>query len=428
MRDLEELLAQRKKDIENLEAPFILEERLKGVLSTKKRKNKKGLIAALLICLFLVSYNLDTLAFYGKKILGFEELMWGSLKGLNELGEGQPVNESYTFGNGVSITIDGIMVDDNQLLAFYTIKDPSGKVDQVLSYTVEYRGIFGKYTMRSGQGILNEDNTEFKHIDSFEPPKALEKTLRFYFPLKYGDTYEEGVIEVKLDRQKAMGFMIKDKIRKTLVVDDSRIHFDSITATPTQTVITGSIGSKFDLAREAVSGERTRVELSVDLYADGKKIEGTGSGMSTSIKGITFDVLFDALPKETKKLEIKLSELTKTKDTHGEIILKEGMETQRLEVEGQEVFVKGVRRDRNNTYVTLNTREGVIFRKIYLKVDGTDIPLEKMVEESMDKLTTGEIRHERTLQFKGTGENMKLLFKRICYTHTYDERIEIPVQ
>ncbi|MTI54902.1 DUF4179 domain-containing protein [Geosporobacter ferrireducens] len=428
MRDLEELLRQRQKDLENLEAPPILEERLRGALSAKKRKNNRGLVAVLLICLFLVSYNFDTLAFYGKRILGFEELMWGTLKDLNELGEGQPVNESYTFGNGVTITLDGIMVDDNQLLAFYTIKDPSGKVDQVRSYTVEYRGIFGKYTMRSGQGILNEDNTEFKNIDSFEPPKAFEKTLKFYFPLKYGDTYEEGMIEIKLDRRKAMGFMIKDKIRQTITVDGTHIHFDTITATPTQTVITGSVGSRFDLVKEAISGERTRVQVLTELYADGKKIEQTGSGMSTTLERITFDVIFDALPKGVKKLEIKLAELTKTKDIHTVVVLKDGMETEKLEIEGQEVLVKEVRTEGSSTYVTIDTREDIIFRKIYLEADGKEIPLEKMMEEKLEKLVTGEIRRERVLHFKGNGENMKLLFKRICYTQAYNKRIEISVQ
>ena len=428
MRDIEELLRQRQKDLENLEAPPILEERLRGALSTKKSKNSRPLVAVLLVCLLLVSYNLDTLAFYGKKILGFEELMWGTLQDLNELGEGQSINESYTFGNGVTVTMEGIMVDDNQLLAFYTVKDPSGKVDLARFHTTMYRGIFGRYMMRSGQGKLSDNNTEIKNIFSFEPPKAFEKTLKFYFPLKYDDIYEEGIIAVKLDRRKAMGFMIKDKIRQTITVDSSHIHFDTITATPTQTVITGSVGSRFDLVKEAISGERTRVQLMTELYADGKRIEQRGSGMSTSLEGITFDVSFDALPRDVKKLEIRLVELTKTKDTYEEVVLKEGMEMAKLEVEGQEVLIKGVRRAGNSTYVTIDTREDVIFRRIYLEADGNEIPLERMTGENLDKLITGEIRHERILQFKGMGENMKLLFKRICYAQTYDERIEILVK
>ncbi|SHJ61938.1 protein of unknown function [Geosporobacter subterraneus DSM 17957] len=377
---------------------------------------------------FLISYNFDTLAFYGKRILGFEELMWGTLKDLNELGEGQPVNESYTFGNGVTVTLDGIMVDDNQLLAFYTVKDPSGKVDQANFNPVAYGGLFGRYMMHSGQGIINEDNSEIRNINSYEPPKAFEKTLKFYFPLKYGDIYEEGMIAVKLDRQKAMGFMIKDKIRQTITIDGTHIHFDTITATPTQTVITGSVGSKFDLVKEAVSGERTRVQVLTELYADGIKIEQTGSSMSTSLEGITFKVRFDALPKGVKKLEIKLTEMTKTKDIHTAVVLKDGMETEKLEVEGQEVLIKGVRTEGSNTYVTIDTREDIIFRKIYLEADGEEFPLEKMMEERLEKLVTGEIRRERILHFKGNGESMKLLFKRICYTQAYHKGIEISVQ
>lgn len=50
-------------------------------------------------------------------------------KQLNQLGKGQTIGKSHTFSNGVSLTLDYVMLDENQLLLFYTIYDPIGHVD-----------------------------------------------------------------------------------------------------------------------------------------------------------------------------------------------------------------------------------------------------------------------------------------------------------
>ena len=68
-----------------------------------------------------MAYQSDTLAFYGKRLIGYDPIMNGTLKQLNQLGKGQSINKSYTYKNGVVLSLDGIMLDDNQCLAYYTI-------------------------------------------------------------------------------------------------------------------------------------------------------------------------------------------------------------------------------------------------------------------------------------------------------------------
>ncbi|MEW9122614.1 MAG: DUF4179 domain-containing protein [Thermotaleaceae bacterium] len=428
MKDIEELFQKKQSEVNSLQAPPQLEERLRNALSTKKRKKGNRWIAVILIGVLLFSYHFDAIAFYSKKILGYEEIMSETLRDLNELGAGQDVNKSYTFKNGMVVTIEGIMVDHSQLLLFYTIRDPKGKIEDADLHMVHYNTWLGGYHINSGQGILSEDNKEIKNIATFDPPKAFTKTLRFSFPLRHEENYEEGVITVQLDRRKAMGFRIKQRINQTMIIDGSRVHFETIIATPTQTIVSGSIGSPVDLVKEVLSGERARFEIETEIFADGEPINQLGGGMRTDSKGITFHSRFDALPKEIKSLEISLKELTKTKDIKEELEIEPRMEAKRLSLEGQDVLIEKVEVYDNNTFVTINTKEDVIFRKIYLEADGKQIPLDKMLDSQLDKLENGEIRHRRKLQFLDSGEELKLLFRRICYTSEYGKRIQIPIQ
>ncbi len=74
---------------------------------------------------------MDTLAYYGKKLIGYDMVMNGTLQELNQLGKGQEIGEAYTFQNGVTLSLDGIMLDGNQLLAFYTLYDPRGTIGEI---------------------------------------------------------------------------------------------------------------------------------------------------------------------------------------------------------------------------------------------------------------------------------------------------------
>ncbi|NLP44165.1 MAG: DUF4179 domain-containing protein, partial [Peptococcaceae bacterium] len=136
---VEELLEQEKQRIGNLAVPAEMEDRLKAALAKVPQKNPqrksnfKLKVAAAILVFFLFSYNLDTFAYYGKQLIGYEKVMNGTLQELNEMGKGQSINKSHTFPNGVKVILDGIMLDDNNLVLFYRIQDPAGKVMEVYS-------------------------------------------------------------------------------------------------------------------------------------------------------------------------------------------------------------------------------------------------------------------------------------------------------
>ena len=79
-------------------------------LSIKKNKTIRTKVAALIILVLLLGYNMDTLAYYGKQLIGYESIMDGTLSELNNLGKGQIIDKSYIFKSGVKVTLDGIML------------------------------------------------------------------------------------------------------------------------------------------------------------------------------------------------------------------------------------------------------------------------------------------------------------------------------
>src|SRR5699024_3050744 len=147
-----------------------MEVRLRATLDSipnKKRSfNIKGKIAVLIIIALLIGYNANTLAYYAKELIGYDNVMNGTLQELNELGRGQIIDKSYTFKNGIKVTLDGIMLDDNNLILFHTIKDPSGNVeDAYLDLEIhQLEGLFGTTYKYGGYGEINEDGTEMKWI------------------------------------------------------------------------------------------------------------------------------------------------------------------------------------------------------------------------------------------------------------------------
>jgi hypothetical protein len=189
MNEFESIFEQEKIDLKGVEIPEELEERLRKALDqkavVKKKKYNIGKIAAACLVLLLIGYNFDSLAFYSKKIIGYNDVMNGTLKQLNELGKGQIIDEKYVFKNGVTILVDGIMLDESQLLVFYTIESPAGESDEMMPM-FGLKGLLRQYSPESGQGIRNSTNTELKGVQSFEAPHFFEKTLELSFRIFEG--------------------------------------------------------------------------------------------------------------------------------------------------------------------------------------------------------------------------------------------------
>ncbi|WP_026478503.1 DUF4179 domain-containing protein [Alkaliphilus transvaalensis] len=436
MKKVEELLLDRKKQIEAMEVPLELEDRLTTVLKNKGRKNKKILnrkwlqVAAILLIVFMVSYNFNTLAYYSKKLLGYDNVMNGTLKELNELGRGQVIGESYTFENGITITLDGVMMDEGQLLAFFTVKEPSGALEaSEYPSQMHLKGLTRNYRMLYGQGEIIEGENEIKWLMAFEAPRFYEKSLQFKTSLKLEDHWEEASINFTIDRSKAMKPSLKKNINKTFQVEYTTIKVESIVASPTQTIINGRLQSIFQLAKDQMLGERMRPnQVNIKLLANGKEVHNFGAGLTTDLNGMTFENRFDALPTDLHTLEIHLESFSVDRDVEGEVELNKNQDNSNIEVLGKEIKIDGVLEENGNTYVTITTAEDIVLTKVYLIIDGSRVNLKETVAVGYDKLQDGSIVHTRTLNFPSTGEKLQLNIERMSFTEDYNQIIKIPVE
>lgn len=434
MSEVEKILSDKKLEIDKIKVPDELEDRLRSALenaSVKKRKEYKWIlkVASLIIAVILVGYNIDTLAFYGKKLMGFDEVMTDTLKELNEMGKGQVIDKSYTFKNGVKVTLDGAMLDDNQLLLFYSIKNQKGEIDKFnIEGNTQIEGALGKHYMRSGEGKMNDSKTEIKWKSEFEKPNLLEKKLKWSFALREGNKIETGEISFILDKNKAMGHTLKKNISESIKVDQGSIKFDSIVASPTATYIKGTIQNIFELAKGELTGEGFRPSsLDIKLVANGKEVQVQGGGMSTNMNGIKFDSKFDALPKDLKTLQIKLASFGTNNKVEEEIELKDKEKDRTIKILGKEVIINNVYEADGNTYVTITTEDKVILSKVYLIVDGKRVKLDKTIPVNQDKKSNGTLTHARTLSFKATGKDKRLEVKGITYDKVYNQVIDVQV-
>lgn len=434
MKDIEKILIEKKKEVDKIRVPDELEMRLSTALEKvqkqKRRKiNWKVKAAAACIAILILGYNFDTLAFYGKKLIGYDDIMNGSLRQLNELGKGQIIDKSYTFKNGITVTLDGIMLDENQLLAFYVVKDPEKNIDKVDMYSnLSIEGLFKSYTMNSAVGKINKEKTEMSYIARFPSPLFFEKKLSLNFALMENKELEEGEIDFKLDRNKAMGHTLKKSLNKIITVDETNIRFESILASPTVTIIKGKIQNIIELAKDEIKGERFRPDsFNIEILANGKKISEQSSGLSTDLGGITFEFGFDALPYDLKDLQIKLVSFGADHDVKERIKLDNDYEKLVSNILGQNIKINEVYESKGDTYITITTEKSVILTRVYLIMDGERVELKETLKGNYDKLKDGTVLHTRTLHFPGTGKELELDIQRMTYEKIYNKIINVSV-
>lgn len=436
-----------KERIENIKVPIDMEDKLREALDVipKKKGRFKVKVASILIAILLLGYNADTLAYYGKRLIGYESIMNGTLRELNELGKGQIIDKSYIFKNGLKLTLDGIMIDDNNMVVFYTIYSPDGKVEDTndgdtmgIVYII---GAENKVFTGGGVGEINEDGTEMKWvITTHEAPKFFEKNLKLTMDYTYenGDV-ENGEIPFKIDRSQAVGKSIKMNIDKKIKLGNRNIKVQSLTASPISTVVKGKIQNILELGLDTISKNRIRPEnIEMALIADGKIVDIQGSGISTDMKGTRFDIRFDALPQDTKNLQLKLISLGADFDVKEEIDLIKG-KSRDIQVLEQSVRIDDVYEKDGNTYIVITTEKNTRLSKVSLNIDGEIVPLEATISNNFEEeayedrisINFGEelyenktgIDYTRTLEFKGVGEKLTLEIERIRYDKSYDEVI-----
>jgi hypothetical protein len=428
------MLNDKKLEMDELIVPEELEARLNNSLQNKsfhKRKNSnwKMKIAVLAIAFMLATYNMDALAFYGRELLGFDNIMNGTLKELNKRGMGQSIDKSYTFTSGIKVTLNGVMIDDNQLLAFYTIENPDGNVEELNFYSAHMKGAIGMHNPESAQGEYSEDKSTIKWVGEFEPPHAFEKRLTWVFSVNIDGRYEEGNLSFVLDRDKAMGHTLKSRLNKSIKVDGTDLNFDSITASPTTTVVKGTVQNIFELAKDQISGERIfSPNFNIQLLANGNEVQQQGSGMSTDMKGMTFEARYDALPRDLEKLQLHLVSFGAEHEVNEQIKLNKDAKPETIQVKGQDITIEKIEEIKGETLLTITTEESVTLSRVYLLADNNKVELTETLSSTYDKKVDGMITHTRTLRFKFIAKDVQLDIQRMKYIKAYDEYIDIPIE
>lgn len=421
MTDLEQKLAEEKKRLDETTAPEELDGRLRAALEKTPKRKKSRMpqwisVAAALLLLSFVGYQYNSFAYYGKKLLGFEEIMPDTLSKLNEAGNGQNIDKKMTLQDGSEFTVDGILADENQFVLYYTLSNSEGLEEDILF--ADLTGLFTHSSSRFGTSSMNDDGTQLKGIQTFEPvsPFAKKLTLGFYDNIKQG--WKE--IEFPYDPSSAMQTELKQSIKKSVQVDQGRIRFDSITATPSQTTIKGKLKvDNFDRILLGFGG--------VKLLANGESYEQISGGVSSSFNGNVFTIDYDALPEELDSLALSVETFVGYKKVDETIFLTAGEETSG-DLGGTEIIISKMDVTLNGLEIKVATEQNILLDDVTVQVGDNKVPLKTTIGQDYVTDENGQDYKVRTLLFDTDQYPDAISVKGIHYEKKYGETIEIPVR
>ncbi|MDV2682912.1 DUF4179 domain-containing protein [Alkalihalophilus lindianensis] len=430
MNEIEKRLVEERKRLESVHAPDELESRLRhalGQIPPKKRKPTKSIWKlATVVALFfivIVGYQFNGFAYYGKKLLGFEEVASGTLNDLNDAGMGQVIDKKVELKDGTTLVIDGVMTDANQLIMYYTLHNQTGLQGDVYEMISIDRmtGFLTNSHVESGTSIMNDDGTEIKGMMTFEPVSAFSKQLTLhYWQYDEGSLVNENHLTFAYNPNQAMQTEIKQSINETLEVDRGRITFKTITATPTVTVIEGSLNvDNYDRVDFAFEG--------VELMANGERVELKGHSSKSTMRGNDFDIRYDALPEQLDSLEIVMNKFVGYAAVDEKISLAHAESTP-LVLGERELLVNEVVATEQGIEVKLATDDDVMLDGVSIEAEDQWIPLTTTLNQTYFIDENGREWKERTLLFKGLQAPDFLVIEGMHYMKVYDVGFEIPVQ
>lgn len=425
MKRVEEQLMDEKKRLDSITVPEDLEARLKNALNKVPQRSKRKAplwLTAVVALLFvsIIGYQYNAFAYYGKKIFGFDEVMTGTLKQLNNEGMGQIIEKQTKLKDGTDFIINGIMTDANQFILYYTLKNPKG-IDEDMSFDLsKLTGFLTNSYGVSGTVVMNPDQTELKGSMSFEPVSPFSKTLTLHFTQQLeNNQMTSQTISFSYHPDQALQTEIKQSIKKKVAVDKGTITFSTITATPTSTIIKGSLDvANYDRVQLAWEG--------IELVANGRPIPSESSGTTSGLMGKTFELRFEALPKQLDSLQLVIKEFVGYKKLNEKIPLATtGNEP--ILVGDKELWVKDIATTAQGVQITIATDEDVMLDGVSVKTQNEVIPLQTTVNQTKTKREDGRFMKERTLLFDTTEKPEYLLIKGMHYMKPYHYTLDIPV-
>ncbi|HIW34788.1 MAG TPA: DUF4179 domain-containing protein, partial [Candidatus Paenibacillus intestinavium] len=273
----------------------------------------------------------------------------------------------------------------------------------------------------SGTSIINDNQTEMKGMMTFDPVSPFSKQLTLsYWENATTNEMNEDSITFDYYPDQAMQTEIKQKINKSFKVDKGSITFKSITATPTMTLIKGTMDVKnFDRVSSALDG--------IELLANEKEIPILGSGRTTSYKGTTFEIKYDVLPKDLESLQLVINEFVGYEKLEAKFSL-EAIVDEPFMLEDKELWVKNITTSSERVEVTIATDEDVMLDGVSIETKDGIVPLTTTVKQDTIKQADGTIMKERTLLFDAVNEPQYIRIEGMHYMKSYNYEIEIPVK
>ncbi|MBV6714828.1 DUF4179 domain-containing protein [Paenibacillus chitinolyticus] len=423
MKTIEEKLQEYKR----VQAPSELEGRLRDALQripAKKRNMNKAVawvasaVAALIMMVGLYEY--PAFAYYGSKLFNGASLNSLSFSELKEQGYGQQVNKSTTFKDGTVFTINGVIADDNVFTLYYTIDRPAGTEytdeDFIRYHFSNLKGFLTDSNSRGGGGNPGKDKSQFVGVHQFEPVSPFSRTLTLTFNERLDNGERVSYpISFDFDANKAMKSIIKEDLSETIPVDQGKIHYDSITASPSSTIVKGHYELE---GSPRFSGE-------TKLYVNGTEVKSLGMKATSP----EFELKFDVLPTDKiQSIELVLEDFTGIQKIEKPISLASPSDHS-INVGQEKVWIRSVTKTDTGYDIVIAGNEFVFFEKdnISIQAGGSVVPVSEISSSRPWDLKNGNIMWEQTYSFNTTDKPEFLLLDELQYIKAYNKKISIPV-
>ncbi|CAM4493192.1 DUF4179 domain-containing protein [Paenibacillus macerans] len=429
MNTIEEKLQEHKQFLNRVQAPPELEGRLRNALQNvpaKKRKKNPaltwGISTAAALLLIVGMYEYPAFAYYGGKLLNQSELTSLSFSEVAEQGYGQQVNQSKTLDDGTVITINGVIADDNAFLMYYTINRPAGSVlddNGFVRYGVDQlHGFLTNSNPTQGNGNYSKDETRFEGVYKFEPVSPFSRTLTATFSERLGNG-EQALypISFKFDPTQAMKSIIKENISKSVPVDQGAVHYDSITASPSSTIVKAHYELK----------EPPRYPANTKLYVNGTEVKNWGYRGAV---GSGFEIEFDVLPTDKiKTIELVLESFPGYQKVKEPVSLAAPSDRS-IKIGNEKIWIRSVTKTDTGYDIVIARKQFVHLETDHLSIQagGNVVPVSSISASRPWDLKNGNILWENTYSFNTTDKPELLMVDGFDYIKTYNKTISVDIK
>jgi len=384
--------------------------------------------SAAALVLIVGTYQYPAFAYYGGKLFNKIELSSLSFSEVVEQGYGQTVNKSKTLDDGTVITINGVIADDNALLMYYSIDRPAGSVftdNSSFRYDVgQMQGFLTDSDPKEGSGDYSKDETQYEGVYKFESVSPFSRTLTVTFS-EWLDNGERASypIAFKFEANKAMKSMLKEDISKSVSVDQGTVHYDSITASPTSTIVKGHYEMDFE--------GFPRFPGTTKLFVNGTEVKSWGMQSDHSAKdGMPgFELEFDVLPTDKMEtVELVLENFTGYQKIEEPISLSSPSDLS-MKIGNEKLWIRSVTKTDTGYDIVIARKQFTLLEAENLSIQAGEsaVPVTSISTSRPWDLKNGNILWEQTYSFDTMEKPESLLLDGFSYIKTYDKTISIPV-